>query len=192
MLRPTSGTIAYGDATPSGAARARGLVPEGVCLVPEGRRLFGQLTIHENLVLGGYGAGLSRAKIRDRIDEVMHILPAGLREGMRSRHAGMLSGGERQMLALARAMMASPRVLLIDEPSMGLAPILIDKVYEVLRELHGQGVTLVVIEQQATHAIRFADTLHILERGRISYSGPATGEAAQAALRAGYVGEAID
>lgn len=192
MLWPASGSVSYeGVASPKAAARGRGLVRSGICLVPEGRRLFGQLTIEENLVLGGYGAGLGRTRIQERLDEVIEILPARLREGMRTRHAGMLSGGERQMLALARALMANPKMLLIDEPSMGLAPILIEKVYEVLVDLNHRGVTVMVIEQQATHAIRFARTVHILERGKVSYSGPANSAAAAEALRAGYVGTAI-
>ncbi|WP_159591270.1 ABC transporter ATP-binding protein [Hydrogenophaga sp. BPS33] len=193
VLWPTSGSLLYEGVTSTKAsARGRSLVRSGICLVPEGRRLFGQLTIEENLVLGGYGAGFGRSRIKARLDEVVEILPTRLRDGMRTRQAGMLSGGERQMLALARALMADPQMLLIDEPSMGLAPILIEKVYEVLTALNQQGVTVMVIEQQATHAIRFAQSIHVLERGKISYAGPADGAAVAEALRSGYVGTAID
>ena len=188
MLKPTSGTVDYGGLETSDIRPGEGLIRSGICLVPEGRRLFGQLTIEENLILGGYGAGLNRKQTRERIASVAATLPPALREGMRSRLAGMLSGGERQMVALARALMADPNVIFIDEPSMGLAPILIDKVYDVLSELNRSGVTIVVIEQQATHALKFANTLHVLERGALIYSGPAQSEEAADALRAGYVG----
>jgi len=191
MLKPTAGSVAYAGVAPSAVRPGRGLIRSGICLVPEGRRLFGQLSIEENLVLGGYGAGLNRAQTRQRMQEAIEVLPTSLREGMRSRLAGLLSGGERQMLALGRALMANPNTIIIDEPSMGLAPLLIQKVYEVLSTLNQRGVTIVVVEQQATHAIRSARAIHVMERGKLTYSGPATGNAAEQALRAGYVGEAV-
>jgi branched-chain amino acid transport system ATP-binding protein len=190
MLKPTAGTIRYGGLDEACVKLGQGLIRSGVCLVPEGRRLFGQLSIEENLVLGGYGAGLGRVQIRQRMQEVLEMLPAGLREGMRTRLAGMLSGGERQMLALARALMAKPSTIIIDEPSMGLAPLLIQKVYDILSDLHRRGVTIVVVEQQATHALLSAQTVHVMERGRLIYSGPPSSSEVEAALRSGYVGGA--
>lgn len=189
MLKPTAGTVRYAGLDPSTVRLGRGLIRSRVCLVPEGRRLFGQLTIEENLILGGFGVGLNRAQTRQRMQETIEILPPGLREGMRSRLAGTLSGGERQMLALGRALMADPNIIIIDEPSMGLAPLLIHKVYEVLTTLNQRGVTIVVVEQQATHAIRSADTIHVMERARLIYSGPANTAAAEQALRSGFVSE---
>lgn len=191
MLKPTSGTVTYAGIAPSAVRPGRGLIRSGICLVPEGRRLFGQLSIEENLLLGGYGAGLNRAQTRQRMQEAIEVLPASLREGMRTRLAGMLSGGERQMLALGRALMASPNTIIIDEPSLGLAPLLIQRVYEVLSGLNRRGVTIVVVEQQATHAIRMAQDIHVMERGKLIYSGPAISAAAEQALRSGYVGEAV-
>ncbi|HSW16786.1 MAG TPA: ATP-binding cassette domain-containing protein [Ramlibacter sp.] len=189
MLSPTAGQVRYGALSRAVKPRpGAGLARSGVCLVPEGRRLFADLSIHENLVLGGYGAGLGRAQISQRLEQIVPILPERLRADMRGRTAGMLSGGERQMLALARALMADPSVILIDEPSMGLAPILVDQLYDVLHELHQRGVTIVVIEQQATHALRMATTAHVLERGRLIHSGPAADDAVQEALMAGHVG----
>jgi branched-chain amino acid transport system ATP-binding protein len=190
MLKPTAGTIRYGGLDEACVKLGQGLIRSGVCLVPEGRRLFGQLSIEENLVLGGYGAGLGRVQIRQRMQEVLEMLPAGLREGMRTRLAGMLSGGERQMLALARALMAKPSIIIIDEPSMGLAPLLIQKVYDILSDLHRRGVTIVVVEQQATHALLSAQAVHVMERGRLIYSGPPSSSEVEAALRSGYVGGA--
>ena len=106
------------------------------------------------------------------------------------RAAATLSGGEQQMLAVGRAIMAAPRVVVLDEPSLGLAPILIDKVYEVLAKLHESGVTVVVIEQIAAHAMRYAKSLTVLDRGSIVYSGSATDSAAEEALKVGYLGHA--
>ena len=192
LLKPTEGALRYADIAPAALRPGRGLIRSGICLVPEGRRLFADLSVEENLLLGGYGAGLSSARSRQRLAEVVKILPEGLRTGMRTRRAGMLSGGERQILAVARALMASPRLIIIDEPSMGLAPILINRVYEILDELRAAGVTIVVVEQQATHALERASVLHVLERGRLRYSGPATGAAVREALLAGYVGEGAE
>jgi len=176
MLEPTSGRVLRTDATVR------------VGLVPEGRRLFGQLSVRENLLLGGYGAKLDRRTIASRMDEVLTIMPRSLQEAL-ARPAVTLSGGERQMLALGRALMARPDVILLDEPSLGLAPVLIDKIYEVLVELHRQGTTIVVIEQMGTHALEHASALVVLQRGRVVHEGPATGAAAEEALRSGYVGE---
>ena len=177
MLKPSSGEVRR----PDPAAR--------IALVPEGRRLFGQLSVHDNLMLGGYGAKASRHETRRRIEEVLLLMPQSIRDGL-ERPAVTLSGGERQMLALGRALMARPDAIVLDEPSLGLAPVLIDRVYEVLADLHAGGTTILVIEQMATHAIEHAQSMAVLDRGRIAYRGAATGEAAERALRAGYVGDA--
>jgi branched-chain amino acid transport system ATP-binding protein len=139
-------------------------------------------------VVAGYGAGLNKRHTRERVDEVIDILPAQLHNSIKSRLAMSLSGGERQMLALSRALMCNPRLIVVDEPSMGLAPIMVDKVYDVLGQLHSRGVTVVVIEQIATHAVERADVMHLLSRGKIAYSGPASGDAALEAIRSSYVG----
>lgn len=187
VLKPTSGTLVY-PALGSVGRLGRGLVRHGVCLIPEGRRLFGQLTVEENLVVAGYGFGLTRRAIRQRVDEVVDILPEQLHGTIKSRLAMSLSGGERQMLALSRALMCNPRLIIVDEPSMGLAPIMVDKVYDVLDQLHSRGVTVVVVEQIATHAVERADVMHLLSRGNVVYSGPALGDAATEAIRSSYVG----
>jgi branched-chain amino acid transport system ATP-binding protein len=184
LMTPTSGgLIADGE-----MQSAAGKPLKGVCLVPEGRRLFGQLTVVENLLLGGYGAGASSVQIEERMGEVLAGLPKALRDDP-TRFAATLSGGEQQMLAIGRALMAEPKVLIIDEPSMGLAPILIEQVYAVLDRLHSEGVTIVLLEQMATHAVRHSDRLVILDRGRMVYSGSPKGDAANAALLEGYIGE---
>ncbi len=185
LLAPTSGEVlAAGDPV---EARRRGPLA-GVSLVPEGRRLFGQLSVRENLLLGGVGAGASARQTRQRLDSILQTLPRALREDPR-RAAATLSGGEQQMLAIGRALMAEPRILIIDEPSMGLAPVLINQVYEWLSRLHAGGVTILLMEQMATHAVRHSDMLVILDRGRVVYSGTPKGDEASAALISGYIGE---
>ncbi len=188
VLRPTQGSV-----TVDGVARTRrsrrAFVEDGVVLVPEGRRLFGQLTVRENLLLGAYGARCGTAEMHRRLAETLPLMPRAVQEGQ-ERAAATLSGGEQQMLAVGRAIMAAPRTIVLDEPSLGLAPILIDKVYEVLGQLNEAGVTVVVIEQIAAHAMRYAKSLTVLDRGSIVYSGSATDDAAEEALKVGYLGHA--
>ena len=188
VMRPTGGSVEVEDIAQTKSAR-RAFVEQGVVLVPEGRRLFGQLSVRENLLLGAYGARCTGAEMNRRLAETIEIMPQAVQEGQ-SRAAATLSGGEQQMLALGRAMMAAPRTIVMDEPSLGLAPILIDKVYEVLGQLNASGVTVVVIEQIATHAMRYSKSLTVLDRGSIVYSGSVTDAAAAEALKVGYLGHA--
>jgi branched-chain amino acid transport system ATP-binding protein len=185
FMAPTSGRIQAEGGSPLNQG---GGMAKRISLVPEGRRLFGQLSVGENLLLGGYAAGASKAEIARRMDMVMQGLPRAVRDNA-GRAAATLSGGEQQMVAIGRALMAEPRVLIIDEPSMGLAPILIKQVYEVLARLHREGVTILLMEQMATNAVRHSDRMIILDRGRIVYSGSPRGDEATAALVSGYIGE---
>ena len=188
VMRPTGGTVEVEGIAQTKSVR-RAFVEQGVVLVPEGRRLFGQLSVRENLLLGAYGASCTGAEMNRRLAETIELMPRAVQEGQ-SRAAATLSGGEQQMLALGRAMMAAPRTIVMDEPSLGLAPILIDKVYEVLGQLNASGVTVVVIEQIATHAMRYSKSLTVLDRGSIVYSGSVTDAAAAEALKVGYLGHA--
>lgn len=188
VIRPTRGAVEVDGIAQTKSAR-RAFVEQGVVLVPEGRRLFGQLSVRENLLLGAYGARCTGAEMNRRLAETIEIMPQAVQEGQ-SRAAATLSGGEQQMLALGRAMMAAPRTIVMDEPSLGLAPILIDKVYEVLGQLNASGVTVVVIEQIATHAMRYSKSLTVLDRGSIVYCGSVTDAAAAEALKVGYLGHA--
>ena len=188
VLRPTKGSVSV-DGVPRIKRSRRAFVEDGVVLVPEGRRLFGQLSVKENLILGAYGARAGSAETQRRLDQTLELMPKAVQIGQ-DRAAATLSGGEQQMLAVGRAIMAAPRVVVLDEPSLGLAPILIDKVYEVLAKLHESGVTVVVIEQIAAHAMRYAKSLTVLDRGSIVYSGSATDSAAEEALKVGYLGHA--
>ena len=186
VLDASSGRLEI-DGTVARTSSGTGLVRQGIVLVPEGRRLFGQLSCRENLLAGAYGAGISRRDAEARLMETLALMPSAIRAGQ-SRAAATFSGGEQQMLALGRAMMARPRAIIMDEPSLGLAPILIDRVYGVLKELNAKGVTVIVIEQLAVHAMRYATSMTLLDRGTISYSGPGSGELAAAALQRGYLG----
>lgn len=186
-LRPMKGRIELGGVDVTSRAGKRGLVDAGVALIPEGRRLFGQLSVDENLMLGAYGK--PRAEREARQARVYELMPDAVRNG-KDRAAVTLSGGEQQMLAVGRALMAQPRVVVIDEPSLGLAPILTDRVYEVLAGLRREGVAVVVFEQLATHAMKYADQIVVMDHGRISHRGTVDDEATAEALRLGYLGHA--
>ncbi len=184
-LRPMKGRIELEGVDVTARAGRRGLVDAGVALIPEGRRLFGQLSVDENLMLGAYGK--PRAVRDARKAAVYELMPDAIRSG-KDRAAVTLSGGEQQMLAVGRALMAEPRIVVIDEPSLGLAPILTDRVYEVLAGLRRDGVAVVVFEQLATHAMKYADQIVVIDHGRISHRGRVDDEATAEALRLGYLG----
>jgi branched-chain amino acid transport system ATP-binding protein len=184
-LRPASGSLLLDGRDVTGWAGQRGLVAEGLALIPEGRRLFGQLSVEENLALGAYGQPASER--RRRFAEVIEMMPERLRQN-RQQAAVTLSGGEQQMLAIGRALMAAPRAIFVDEPSLGLAPILTDQVYRTLAELRQRGVAVVVFEQLATQAMRYADEIVVLNHGRVSHQGRVGDDATRAAIRIGYLG----
>ncbi|GGH24491.1 ABC transporter ATP-binding protein [Alsobacter metallidurans] len=186
-IRPTAGRLLLDGADVTERAGRRGLVEAGVALIPEGRRLFGQLTVDENLTLGAFGAGAGRAETARRLAEVYGLMPEAVRKG-KDRAVATLSGGEQQMVAIGRALMARPRLVLIDEPSLGLAPILIDKVYETLAMLRQTGVTVMVFEQLAVKALQYVDRFAVIERGQIRHQGLASDPDAREMLRMGYMG----
>jgi branched-chain amino acid transport system ATP-binding protein len=161
----------------------------GIALIPEGRRLFGQLSVEENLILGAYGAGASRSETRRRMERVYAHMPEAVRKA-RGRAVVTLSGGEQQMVAIGRALMAEPRGMLIDEPSLGLAPILTNRVYALLADLRADGVTVVVFEQLAVKAMEHATRIVVLDRGEIRHEGIVSEAATMDAIRTGYLGTA--
>ncbi|TFY98883.1 ABC transporter ATP-binding protein [Ramlibacter humi] len=169
--------------------RGRGawdLVKQGLAMVPEGRGVFTRMTITENLQMGAHIRN-DTAEIARDMDKVFGIFPR-LRE-RRDQLAGTMSGGEQQMLAMGRALMSRPRVLLLDEPSMGLSPIMVDKIFEVVREVHGQGVTVFLVEQNASRALQIADRAYVMESGVITMSGEAKQMLSDPKVRAAYLGE---
>jgi branched-chain amino acid transport system ATP-binding protein len=162
------------------------LVRRGLCMVPEGRGIFGRMTIMENLQMGAYirdGA----AQIQADIDRIFTTFPR-LKE-RRSQLAGTLSGGEQQMLAMGRALMAQPTLLLLDEPSMGLSPLMVDKIFEVIQGVAAQGMTVLLVEQNARRALQIADRAYVMESGLITLSGAAQNLLDDPKVRAAYLGE---
>ena len=162
------------------------LVRQGLAMVPEGRGIFTRMSILENLRMGAYIRD-DKAGIAADIDRMFGIFPR-LKERS-AQLAGTLSGGEQQMLAMARALMSQPRLLLLDEPSMGLSPIMVDKIFEVIRDVAAQGVTILLVEQNASRALSIADRGYVMESGLITLSGEAQTLLHDPAVRAAYLGE---
>jgi branched-chain amino acid transport system ATP-binding protein len=163
------------------------LVRKGLSMVPEGRGVFGALTIEENLAMGAY-ARSDRAAIRADIEHVFTLFPR-LKE-RRRQTAGTLSGGEQQMLAMGRAIMSRPKLLLLDEPSMGLAPLMVQKVFETVIAIAREGVTILLIEQNAKLALEVADRGYVMESGEVTLSGEAKALLSDPKVRQAYLGEA--
>lgn len=161
------------------------VVRAGVTLVPEGRRVFPGLTVAENLEMGAFAEDDPEARA-DRFDQVYQLFPR-LRE-RRRQGAGSLSGGEQQMLAIGRALMRGPRLLLLDEPSMGLAPVIINDIFTTLANLRAQGLTMLIVEQNVNLALRLADDAVVLRSGRVALAGPAAEIRGGDALRQAYIG----
>jgi branched-chain amino acid transport system ATP-binding protein len=161
------------------------LVKQGLVMVPEGRGVFSRMTITENLQMGAFVR--EDKEIDADIDKVFAIFPR-LKE-RRAQLSGTMSGGEQQMLAMGRALMARPKVLLLDEPSMGLSPIMVDKIFEVVADIHKQGTTILLVEQNASRALALADRGYVMESGEITMQGEAKGLLADPRVRAAYLGE---
>ncbi len=162
------------------------LVKEGLVMIPEGRGVFTRMTITENLQMGAFIRD-DKAGIEEDIDRMFELFPR-LKE-RRNQLAGTMSGGEQQMLAMARGLMSQPKVLLLDEPSMGLSPIMVDKVFEVVQDVHKQGVTMLLVEQNASRALDIADRGYVMESGLITMSGQARQMLSDPKVRAAYLGE---
>ena len=162
------------------------LVKKGLVMVPEGRGVFARMTITENLQMGAY-IRTDKAGIAADIEKMFTIFPR-LRE-RKDQLAGTMSGGEQQMLAMGRALMSQPKVLLLDEPSMGLSPIMVDKIFEVVRDVYQLGVTILLVEQNASRALAIADRGYVMESGLITMTGPGQELLSDPRVRAAYLGE---
>ena len=184
LVRPRHGRIRFGGAEITGR-RPHRIAALGLLQVPEGRQVFAELTVADNLALGAYLVS-DRAEIARRQAQVLARFPR-LAERM-GQVAGSLSGGEQQMLALGRALMGGPRLLLLDEPSMGLAPLFIEEIFTVIAELKRAGTTILLVEQNASAALDVADYAYVLETGRIVLHGPAAEIATNPAVAAAYLG----
>ena len=182
LMHPRSGTIAFLDQNIT-HADAHKLVHHGLAHVPEGRRIFLQMSVQENLEMGAY----SRREVsKEDLDMVFGLFPR-LKE-RRKQVAGTLSGGEQQMLAMSRALMSHPKLIMLDEPSMGLAPILVDQIFDIIKELHKTGTTILLVEQNARKALSIADRAYVLETGSITLSGTGPELASSDAVRKAYLG----
>ena len=183
LLKPRSGKITF-DGKDLSAIHTSKIVSLGMALCPEGRRIFQQMTVRENLEMGGYTR--PKTEIPASLDEMFQRFPR-LKE-REKQIAGTLSGGEQQMLAMARALMSKPKLLMLDEPSMGLAPILVEQIFEIIKELHGSGTTILLVEQNAQMALSIADRAYVLETGRITMEGEASELLHNDAVRKAYLG----
>jgi len=177
-----------GDVTFEGKSIARRaphlIVKDGIAHCPEGRHVFTRMSVEENLEMGGYTR--ARGELDESIEQVFETFPR-LKE-RRRQAAGTLSGGEQQMLAIGRAMMSKPRLLMLDEPSMGLAPILVEQIFDIIKELHRQGTTILLVEQNAQMALSVADRGYVLETGKITLSGTGAELAASPEVKKAYLG----
>ena len=185
IIRPTAGRIIF-EGEDLTHLPSHAIVRRGISQVPEGRRIFPKLTVLENLEMGAY-TRTDTAQIRQDLDRVFLLFP--LLKDRQSQLSGTLSGGEQQMLAIGRALMARPRLLLLDEPSLGLAPKLVETIFEVIREINTQGTTIMLVEQNAHMALRVADKGYVMEVGRIVLTDKAEHLMAHEDVRKAYLGE---
>jgi branched-chain amino acid transport system ATP-binding protein len=184
-LLPTAGRIEYLGRDIRGQG-SWDLVKQGLVMVPEGRGVFTRMSILENLQMGAY-LRRDKAGIQSDIERVFHLFPRLKERSLQL--AGTLSGGEQQMLAMGRALLSRPRLLLLDEPSMGLSPLMVDKIFEVIAEVAGLGVTLLLVEQNASRALKMAQRAYVMESGEISMQGEAKALLHDPKVRAAYLGE---
>jgi len=186
LVKPTTGTVSWNGETITGLA-TKDIVKKGVVLVPEGRRVFPNLTVDENLSLGAFCRN-DKPEINSDRERVFGLFPR-LKERMKQK-AGTLSGGEQQMLAVGRALMTRPKLLMMDEPSLGLAPLIVKMIFDIVREINKEGVTVLLIEQNAKAALEVADIGYVLETGRITFSGSGADLLKDDRVRSAYLGEA--
>ena len=185
ILPPKQGRIIFAGEEIQGVP-AHELISRGIAQSPEGRRIFFRMTVLENLEMGAYHRH-DASGIREDMDRVFALFPR-LKERTKQ-EAGTMSGGEQQMLAIGRALMSSPRLLLLDEPSMGLAPVLVERIFEIIREINKQGTTILLVEQNANVALEIATRGYVLETGTIVNSAPAAELREDPAVREAYLGE---
>jgi branched-chain amino acid transport system ATP-binding protein len=185
LLSATSGAITFDGQRLTGM-KAHDIVALGISHVPEGRRIFPRMSVYENLTMGAYRR---RGDVAADLERAFTLFPV-LKE-RRTQPGGNLSGGEQQMLAIGRALMAEPRLLLLDEPSMGLAPMIVTRIFEILREINEQGTTILLVEQNAAQALRLASRGYVLETGSIALSDTAAALLADDRVRSAYLGESV-
>ena len=184
LLKSGSGSIRFMNRSIDGLPAYR-IVEEGIALVPEGREIFPKMSVLENLILGAY---VSRARdlLKDSLEWVFNIFPK--LEERKGQLAGTMSGGEQQMLAIARALMSKPKLLMLDEPSLGLAPVIVLQVFDIIKKLKDEGVTVLLVEQNVHHALEISDRAYIMEKGRIILEGKGSDLINNHYVREAYLG----
>ena len=182
LMHPRSGSITF-DGKSIAHTDAYKLLRHGLAHVPEGRRIFLQMTVQENMDMGAF---TRKDSYKEDLERMFALFPR-LKE-RRKQIAGTLSGGEQQMLAMSRALMSNPKLLMLDEPSMGLAPILVDQIFDIIKELHAAGTTILLVEQNASKALEIADRAYVLETGNITLSGTGKELASSDEVRKAYLG----
>lgn len=185
LVKSSAGSVVY-DGHDLLKTDSSKVITLGMAHVPEGRHIFPQMTVEENLEMGAFSLGSNKERVRKTMQEVYIRFPR-LKE-RRKQMAGTLSGGEQQMLAVGRALMVSPKILLMDEPSMGLSPILVKEIFDIIKDLHSQGITVLLVEQNAKMALSIADRAYVLENGRISLSGDARELMNDESVKKAYLG----
>lgn len=187
QVKPKSGSITYNNVNLL-AKKTHNMVDNGITLVPEGRRVFANLSVLENLKLGAYTRN-DRKGIEEDLEWIYNLFPR-LKERL-WQSAGTLSGGEQQMLAVGRALMSRPKLLMMDEPSLGLAPLVVKDIFNIITEIHKQGVTILLIEQNANAALRIADVGYVIETGRITLKGTGRELLANEEIKQAYLGHSV-
>ncbi|MGF7159986.1 branched-chain amino acid transport system ATP-binding protein [Rhodoligotrophos appendicifer] len=184
LLKPTSGSIIF-DGQDLLAIQPDAIVRTGIIHVPEGRMVLGRMSVRENLVLGAY-ARVQDAKVKRDFEHALALFP--ILEQRIDQQAGTLSGGEQQMLAIGRGLMGNPRLLMLDEPSLGIAPIIVEKIFAAIADIQSRGVTMLLVEQNAAKALAAADRAYALDLGRMTASGPASALLNDPRVRQAYLG----
>lgn len=185
LVRPSEGAIRF-EGRPIERLEPHAIIEAGVVHIPEGRLLFKDMTVAEHLDLGAIRARSGGRSVSDRLDWIHELFP--ILDERRSQKAGTLSGGQQQMLAIARGIMANPKCLMLDEPSLGLAPIMVDQLADAIRSLHAAGITILLVEQRVDLALRLADLGYVLETGRIVLSGAASALLDDPRVKEAYLG----
>ncbi len=184
LIHAKSGEVIYNGQQINGLS-AHKIVHLGMTQVPEGRRIFSELTVYENLMMGAYTMK-DKSKIKENLDEIYEMFPRLLER--KNQVAGTLSGGEQQMLAMGRAMMSNPDLLMLDEPSMGLSPLLVDQVFAIIKRFHEKGTTILLVEQNANKSLAISDRAYVLENGKIVLSGTGEELLASDEIKKAYLG----
>lgn len=186
LIRPKSGKVLF-EGEDITSVPPHQLVEMGICQSPEGRRIFANMTVRENLELGGYVHHRNKRQIREDYDRVLSLFPR-IKDRL-NQSAGTLSGGEQQMLAIGRALMSKPRLLMLDEPSLGLAPIMVRQIFDILQDINQQGVTILLVEQNAWQALRIAKRGYVLETGSVVMENDTQSLLADEGVKNAYLGE---